>query len=66
MSGATSRGQVMKRRIASLLAIATLTVACATMGGALIGGGIGAIAGDSRMGAAVGATVGAMVDIFGR
>ena len=32
----------------------------------LIGAGIGAIAGDAGMGAAVGATAGAVVDIFGR
>jgi len=56
----------MKRRIATVLALASLTLACATIGGALIGGGIGAIAGDSRMGAAVGATAGAVIDIFGR
>ena len=54
----------MKRRIATVLALASLTLACATIGGALIGGGIGAIAGDSRMGAAVGATAGAVIDIF--
>jgi hypothetical protein len=56
----------MKRRVASLLAVAMLTTACATLGGALVGGGIGAIAGDARMGAAVGATAGAVIDIFGR
>ena len=66
MSEATHRGGVMKRRIATLLALASLTLACATIGGALIGGGIGSLAGDSRMGVAVGATAGAMVDIFGR
>ena len=47
----------MKRRIASILAVAFLAVACATVGGALLGAG---------MGAAVGATAGAVVDIFGR
>lgn len=39
---------------------------CATVGGGLIGAGIGAIAGDAKMGAAVGATTGAVIDIFGR
>lgn len=39
---------------------------CATVGGTLVGAGIGAIAGDAEMGAAVGATAGAVVDIFGR
>lgn len=39
---------------------------CATIGGGLVGAGIGAIAGDAKMGAAVGATTGAVIDIFGR
>ena len=39
---------------------------CATVGGGLIGAGIGALAGDAKMGAAVGMTAGAVVDIFGR
>ncbi len=41
-------------------------VGCATVGGTVVGAGIGAIAGDAGMGAAVGATAGAVVDIFGR
>ena len=41
-------------------------VGCATVGGGLVGAGIGAIAGDAEMGAAVGLTAGAVVDIFGR
>lgn len=40
--------------------------ACATVGGTIVGAGIGAIAGDAELGAAVGATSGAVVDIFGR
>ena len=56
----------MKRRIVGILAIITLTVACATVGGTLVGAGIGAIAGDAQLGAAVGATAGAVVDIWGR
>jgi hypothetical protein len=39
---------------------------CATIGGGLVGAGIGAVAGDAKMGAAVGATTGAVIDIFGR
>lgn len=39
---------------------------CATVGGTLVGAGIGAIGGDAEMGAAVGLTTGAVVDIFGR
>lgn len=39
---------------------------CATVGGAAIGTGIGAMAGDPETGMAVGATAGAVVDIFGR
>ncbi len=39
---------------------------CATIGGELVGAGIGEIAGDARMCAAVGATTGAVIDIFGR
>jgi len=55
-----------KRRILGVLATAALFVACATIGGTLVGAGIGAIAGDAQMGAAVGATAGAVVDIWGR
>ena len=56
----------MKKRVTTLLAAIALTVACATIGGSLLGAGIGAIAGDAGMGAAVGATAGAVIDIFGR
>ncbi|MDJ0847507.1 MAG: hypothetical protein QNK04_03895 [Myxococcota bacterium] len=56
----------MKRRIAVLLGLVAFTLACATIGGTLVGAGIGAIAGDAGMGAAVGATAGAVVDIWGR
>ena len=45
---------------------ALVLVGCATVGGAVVGTGIGALAGDAEMGAAVGATAGAVVDIFGR
>lgn len=53
-------------RIASLVSIAIFAVACTTIGGSLVGAGIGAIAGDVEFGAAVGATAGAVVDIWGR
>jgi hypothetical protein len=58
----------MKRKITTILAVAALVVAagCATVGGTLVGAGIGALAGDAEMGAAVGMTSGAVVDIFGR
>jgi hypothetical protein len=41
-----------------------LITACATVGGAAIGTGIGAMAGDPAKGAAIGATAGAVVDIM--
>lgn len=41
-------------------------IGCATVGGTVVGAGIGAMAGDAEMGAAVGMTAGAVVDIFGR
>ncbi|WP_201290975.1 hypothetical protein [Croceibacterium salegens] len=45
---------------ALLLALA----ACAETKGAVVGAGIGAVAGDAGKGAAVGASVGAVVDII--
>ena len=45
---------------------ALVLVGCATVGGAVVGTGIGALAGDAEMGLAVGTTAGAVVDIFGR
>ncbi len=54
----------MKQAFAGVMLI--LLVGCATVGGTVVGAGIGAIAGDAEMGAAVGATAGAVVDIFGR
>ncbi len=58
----------MRKRVIAMLAVATLLVAagCATVGGTLLGAGIGAIAGDAGMGAAVGMTAGAVHDVFGR
>lgn len=58
----------MKRHIKLFFAVVMLFIAvgCATVGGTVVGAGIGAIAGDAEMGAAVGMTAGAVVDIFGR
>ena len=58
----------MKRRTVAFLTIATLVVAvgCATIGGTLVGAGIGSLAGNAEMGAMVGMTAGAVTDIFGR
>jgi hypothetical protein len=58
----------MKLRLTMLLAAMMLFVAvgCATIGGTVVGAGIGAMAGDAEMGAAVGMTAGAVHDIFGR
>ena len=58
----------MKKLSKMFLATIILLVitGCATIGGGLVGAGIGAIAGDAKMGAAVGATTGAVIDIFGR
>ena len=52
--------------VLNILAFSLLLAACATIGGTIVGAGIGAIAGDAEMGAAVGATSGAVIDIFGR
>lgn len=58
----------MLKRTRSLLAALCLTAAvgCATVGGTLVGAGIGSMYGDADMGAKVGMTAGAVVDIFGR
>lgn len=56
----------MKKSTKMFLVTAILLVitGCATIGGGLVGAGIGAVAGDAKMGAAVGATTGAVIDIF--
>ena len=58
----------MKKRILTLLAIAcfSMTASCGTVGGTIVGAGIGSIAGDAELGAAVGFTAGAVQDLFGR
>ncbi len=46
-------------------ALGLLTVVgCATLGGAAVGAGIGAVAGDAGKGAAIGAGIGAVIDII--
>ena len=49
-----------------IMLFAGTVAGCATVGGAAIGTGIGALAGDPKTGMAVGATAGAVVDVFGR
>ena len=58
----------MKRRICALILVLGLatTWGCATVGGTVVGAGLGTLVGDPLMGAAVGGTAGAVVDIFGR
>ncbi len=53
-------------KLAAAVVIVAQLSACATVGGAAIGAGIGALAGDAETGMAVGATTGAVIDIFGR
>ena len=57
----------MKKRMkyGILILLLSVVAACATVGGTVVGAGIGALAGDPLMGAAVGGTAGAVVDIFG-
>ena len=57
----------MRKRLLILVALVSigLTTSCSTIGGTLLGAGIGAIAGDAELGAAVGFTAGAVDDVFG-
>jgi len=57
----------MKRLITMLIAALMFLVAvgCATVKGTVVGAGIGALAGDAKLGAQIGMTVGAAHDIFG-
>ena len=48
------------------LAAAAVLAGCATVGGTIVGTGIGAMMGDAELGATVGMTAGAVQDIFGR
>jgi hypothetical protein len=63
-----NREETMKRYIAMLIAAVMLlaAVGCATVRGTVVGAGIGALAGDAKLGAQIGMTVGAAHDIFGR
>ena len=44
----------------------SLLLGCNTMGGAVMGAGIGYVLGDAEWGADVGATVGLVKDVWGR
>ncbi len=46
------------------LAASLVLVACASVGGAAIGAGIGSIAGDTRAGALIGGGIGLLYDLF--
>ena len=56
----------MKRtlRISLLGLFAAAVLGCATVGGTIMGAGVGYIFGDAEMGAAVGATAGLVKDIW--
>jgi len=56
----------MLRNVGLAIVSTAYLAACATVGGAAIGAGIGSIAGDPKTGMAVGAATGAVIDIFGR
>ena len=57
----------MRKRLLILLALVSIgfTSSCSTIGGTILGAGIGAIAGSAELGAAIGFTAGAVDDIFG-
>jgi hypothetical protein len=58
----------MKKRTKVFFAVICLSVtaSCGTIGGTIVGAGIGSIAGNSELGAAVGFTAGVVSDLFGR
>ena len=58
----------MRKRFLIILAVVcfSMTSSCGTVGGTIVGAGIGSIAGDSQLGAAVGFTAGLVTDLFGR
>ena len=58
----------MRKKIKLLLAAGLLTTlaACNTVGGTVMGAGIGYVMGDAEWGADVGATVGLVKDIWGK
>jgi hypothetical protein len=58
----------MNKKIRLILAgfACSLLMACNTIGGSVMGAGIGYVLGDAEWGADVGATVGLAKDIWGR
>jgi hypothetical protein len=58
----------MNNRLKIFLAVVflSMTASCGTIGGTIVGAGIGSIAGSAELGAAVGFTAGAVSDLFGR
>lgn len=58
----------MKRYILIFVAAVAIPVivGCATVGGTLVGAGLGSMYGDAELGADVGMTAGLVVDLFGR
>ncbi len=64
MKRGKDRAMTKHNRIAIAAMVALSIAACATTKGAVIGGGIGAVAGDAGKGAAIGASAGAVIDII--
>ena len=56
----------MKKKTANILVFlaASLIVGCATVGGTIMGAGIGYVLGDAELGAGIGATAGLVKDIL--
>jgi hypothetical protein len=51
-------------RILMVSLAASLIVGCATVGGTLMGAGVGYVLGDAELGASIGATAGLVKDIW--
>jgi hypothetical protein len=49
-------------KIGAALFVALVVTACATVGGSMVGAGIGRASGDEKTGAMIGAGVGMMID----
>jgi predicted small secreted protein len=49
-------------KIGAVLFVALVVTACATVGGSMIGPGIGRASGDERTGALIGGGIGMMID----
>ena len=56
----------MKRtyRLFLVSLVASLIVGCATIGGTIMGAGVGYVLGDAELGASIGATAGLVKDIW--